>query len=105
MKILDAFPSKFVKASDLQGREQVVTIREVRLENIRGGKKPTLYFDGKKKGMILNKTNATAIAAMYGGETDAWVGKALTLYPTMVEFQGGMVESIRVKGPRVRQVA
>jgi hypothetical protein len=33
-------------------------------------------------------------------ETDAWGGKELTIYPTMVEFQGRMVQSIRIKGPK-----
>jgi hypothetical protein len=105
VKIFDAFPSKFVKSSDLQGREQIVTIREVKLENLRGGKRPVLYFERRSKGFVINKTNARAIAAMYSEETDAWVGKQMTLYPTMVEFQGKMVESIRIKGPKLRDVA
>jgi hypothetical protein len=105
VRIFEAFPSRFLKSTDLQGREPTVTISTVKLENVRGGKRPVIYFNGKKKGMILNKTNAAAIAALYTDETDAWVGKQITLYPTMVEFQGDMVESIRIRGPRIRQVA
>ena len=104
MRIYDAFPSKYVQAADLQGREASVRIREVKLENIRGRKAPVLFFEGKTKGLVLNKTNAAAIAVLYSEETDGWAGKEITIYPTMVEFQGRMVQSIRVKGPKLRNV-
>jgi hypothetical protein len=102
--MLDAFPSKYVKAADLRGREASVRIREVKLENFRGRKAPVLYFEGKQKGLILNKTNASALAILYSEETDAWAGKELTIYPTTVEFQGRMVQSNRIKGPKLRNV-
>ncbi len=106
MDIFEAFPSKFVKAADLHGREQTVTIREVRMEKVQAGRKvPVLFFERRAKGLVLNKTNAAAIAAMYGKETTAWAGKEITVYPAMVDFQGRMGESIRVKGPRPRDVA
>lgn len=105
MDIFAALPSKFLKASDLQGREAPVQIREVKLENIRGNKTPVLYFERKTKGLILNKTNAAAIAAIYGAETDDWPGKSLILFPTMVEFRQRPVPTIRVKGPALREVA
>jgi hypothetical protein len=104
MRIYDAFSSRYVRAADLQGREAGVKIRDVKLENFRGRKAPVLYFEGKNKGLILNKTNASAIAVLYSEETDAWTGKEITIYPTMVEFQGRMVQSIRVKGPKLRNV-
>lgn len=103
MRIGSAFPSKYVKAADLPGDRHVsVTIDRVEVENVAGSdnpddEKPVLYFVGKQKGMVLNKTNATTVSSAYGDETDEWHGKPILLYVTDVAFQGKMVPSIRVK--------
>ena len=34
---------------------------------------------------------------MYGDDTDMWIGKAITMYATEVEFGGKMVMGIRVR--------
>jgi len=98
--INDAFPSNYLKASDLQGQRPVVTIDRVEFEPV-GQKrelKPVLYFVGKEKGMVLNKTNAKNISNLVGSfETDEWHGFRVMLYSANVEFQGETVESIRVK--------
>lgn len=105
MDIFAALPSKYLKASDLAGREFRMRIKAVKLENIRGTNRPVLYLEKAQKGLILNKTNAAAIAALYGTETDGWPGKDLTLFPTMVDFRGRPVPTIRIKGPALRSVA
>ena len=69
------------------------------LETLGNDDKPVVYFENKEKGLVLNKTNATVIAAGYGPETDGWVGKPITLYPAKVSFQGQMVAAIRVELP------
>jgi hypothetical protein len=98
--INDAFPSNYLKASDLAGSQPVVTIDRVAFEPV-GQKremKPILYFVGKDKGVVLNKTNSKNITNLVGSpETDDWVGFKIKLYSANVEFQGEMVESIRVK--------
>lgn len=93
------FPSKWLRASDLQGTEIVVTIRSLTMEEVEQGKEaqPVLHFEGKDKGMVLNKTNAMNISTIYGPETDGWIGKPIQLYTTFVDFQGRSVEAIRVK--------
>ena len=100
MKIGQAYPSNFLKADDLQGKDVVVTIEGCELESIGQGHdkqdKLILHFVGKQKAMVLNKTNAKTIAKLYGDETDDWVGKRITLSPREVEFQGDMVLAIRV---------
>lgn len=100
MNINSAYPSNYLKADDLQGKSVTVVIQKVEIEEIGQGRdkesKPVLYFRGKDKGVVLNKTNANTITKLYGGETDDWVGKAITLVPREVEFQGEMVLSIRV---------
>lgn len=97
MDINGAFPSTYLKAADLQKREVTVAIDRVAMEDIGGDHKPVLYFQGKEKGLVLNKTNSMNIAAAYGPETDMWTGHKVTLYPAWVDFQGRSVEAIRCR--------
>lgn len=98
--IQDAFPSKYLKASDLNGREPIVTIKGVKYEAVGRDKemKAVVYFKGKDKGIVLNKTNATKITKIVGSsETDDWRGHQIKLYSTETEFGGETVECIRIK--------
>ncbi len=88
MNISEAFPSKYLKASDLQGRRIQVVMADVKTEKLGDDFKPILFFKGKEKGLVLNKTNANTIIAAYGPETDDWFGQPIILYEAMVEFQG-----------------
>ena len=100
VNILDAFPSKYLRPDDLGRAAPVVTIDAVRIEMVgsRRQKKPVVYFVGKSKGMILNKTNATAIATLLRTkDTDAWRGGRVRLYVTETKFGDDMVACIRVK--------
>jgi len=96
------FPSDYVGAWDLPD-DKTVTIEKIRLEELRviGGKsenKPIAYFKGATKRMVLNKTNCKTIAALYGTDTSAWMGKAVTLFATTCSGKGGdVVECIRVR--------
>jgi hypothetical protein len=95
-----AFPSTHLKAADLGGKTVTVTIREVKAEEIGRDKetKPVLYFVGKEKGVVLNKTNARKIVSLTGtANTEEWAGFRIAIFPTTVEFSGDMVEAIRVK--------
>ena len=106
VNINDAFPSKYIKASDLQGREVRVTMNSVEMANFDNGdeSKPCVYFQGKKKGLILNKTNASTIIDIYGPDTDHWFGKEITIFPTQTKFKGATTDCIRVK-TAPRQIA
>ena len=98
--IHDAFPSNYLKASDLKGTQPVVVIDRVEFEPVGHQKemKPILYFAGKEKGVVLNKTNSRKIAELAGSpETDDWQGFRVRLFSTHVEFQGESVEAIRIK--------
>jgi len=103
MKISAAFPSKYLKASDLQDRTISVIMSRVELADVGDTeRKPVLFFQGKQKGLVLNKTNSRAIAAAYGEDTEAWANKPLMLFPAMVDFRGDTVEAIRVRVPARR---
>jgi hypothetical protein len=101
MNINDSFPSKYLKASDIAGQPTVI-ISEIVEEEVGKDKevRPVLYYEGEEKGIILNKTNATNISKIYGYETDDWIGKAVMLGTTYVDFQGQSVEAIRIYPPK-----
>lgn len=98
--INEAFPSNYLKASDLQGRSVTIKMDRAVFETIGKDEKLVLYFQGKDKGMVLNKTNANNIAFIYGQETDDWRGQEITLFEAMVDFQGKTVPAIRVRAPQ-----
>lgn len=97
------YPSKYVKAADLRGKDVVVTIDDIepRHELVSKGNrkehKPVVYLRGKEKMWVLNKTNAKTIAGMYGNEVKKWIGKSVTLFPTTVQAGGQTHDCIRVR--------
>lgn len=102
MRIHEAFPSPYLKKEDVTG-ELAVTIAHVAMEDIGQGddqeRKPVVYFEGKDRGMVLNKGNAQAIAEIAGNdEMNAWPGVQIVLYVDKnIAFQGKRVGGIRVK--------
>lgn len=103
MNITTSFPSKYLKAADLQGHTVEVKIDRVVLEEVGQGNdaedKPVIYFQGKEKGIVLNKVNSSTIAGTYGDETDNWSGKPLSIYPDKTSFRGDIVPCLRVRVP------
>lgn len=100
MRTSEAFPSDYLKASDINETLNV-TIESVEMVEIGQGRdkesKLLIKFVGQDKGLICNKTNAGTIEKITGtDETDEWVGKNITLCAREVEFQGDMVMAIRV---------
>jgi len=64
---------------------------------------PVVYFVGKVKGLKLNKTMATAIAAIAGSDlTEKWTGVALCLYAASAEFGKQAYPVVRVKAAAQR---
>jgi hypothetical protein len=97
MKVGDLYPSKYLKASDLDGQEYALVMSHVDMEQMPDGEhKAVLYFSNANKGLVLNKTNAEMIALMHGGETDDWQGHKITLKPDKTQMGGKIVDCIRV---------
>jgi hypothetical protein len=97
MNIDELFPSKFLKASDLQGQQPTVTIDRLEIQDIGDDRKAVCYFHGKEKGVVMNKTNSTNLSQQYGKETGNWIGKCVTLFTAWVDFNGKSVEAIRMR--------
>jgi hypothetical protein len=52
---------------------------------------------------VLNRTNAKRIAKLYGPDTDKWLGKPITLYPSECDFGDETVPCLRVR-PEAPQI-
>jgi hypothetical protein len=102
VNINSSFPSKYIKASELEDREWAMVMDRVEIEQMEQGgeSKPVLYFANGKKGMVLNRTNSNVIAKAYGEETGGWCGKRIILFVMDVEFKGDTVPGLRVRVPK-----
>ncbi len=103
MKVNEVYQSNsdYLKAADIKGRGQVaVTISDVTTHDFDEGQKIVIAFRGKDKTMALNKTNASIIAEILGDDTDYWVGGEIKLYSARVEYQGKIVDGLRVVLPQ-----
>jgi hypothetical protein len=85
--------------------EQTVTIRDCILTSLTSDDdeiardKLTLQFEEHDRSMVMNVTNGCIIEAMFGAETDDWIGHGITLgYDDSVQFKGRKVGGIRVVG-------
>lgn len=98
----DSIPSKWLKASDLDGKPRLVTVKRFSVEQIVEGKTgPVVWFNEEEKGLGLNITNGKKIEHICGSaDPDNWKDKAIVLYPTETEFKGETVDCIRVRAPK-----
>ena len=100
MNIGGMFPSKYLKASDLQGRRVLATIEGVGMMKVGSDEKPIIYFQNKTKGLLLNRTNARMIAEIAGTEeTDNWGGVKIVIYAAKVDYAGRRVDALRIDYP------
>ncbi len=105
MRLSDAYPTRYLKAADIPvGSRVKVQIDRLDMEEISGNDsksqvKPVLYFVGKEKGLVLNRTNASMISRHYGEETDEWQQRNLFLFQSETLFGGNTVPCLRVEVP------
>lgn len=103
MDVRKLFDKAYIYAYDLEGKDVTVTIERVTGGTLVGtggksNKKPVLFFKGTEKGLAVNITNARVIAALYGGfDSESWIGKRITLYPTTTTFGAQTVDCIRIR--------
>lgn len=97
MKRSDIFPSNYVKCEDLKGKQVTLRIKDVTVEKMGDDEKPVCWFYQREKGLVLNQTNWDIIEGIHGPESDDWLGKSITIYPTKVMFAGKRVDAIRVR--------
>ena len=102
MNVSEAYPSRHLSATDLKGQRVTLQVASVILDKVGDDQKLVMSFVDKKKGLVLNKTNATMCAEIFNTQdTDEWTGKHLVLYPTKTDYQGRRVDCIRIdKAPK-----
>ena len=96
------FPTQYLASEEFLEKDVTLTIKGVKIDNLQmsdGGTedKPVVMFEKTDKKLVLNKTNATTIAKLYGSEARGWAGKAITLYPTECQAFGKTVDCIRIR--------
>jgi len=104
VKINEMFPRKFVSGDDLNGKSYVVTIEEVRQEQLRiagAAKEETryvLYLLNTRKGIILSRTLAEQIADIVGrADTADWPRHKIVIYPVPMLVAGKKRVAIRAR--------
>ena len=97
------FSSQYLGAWDAEAGPLTLTIASVRavtLKNRTGeeDEKPAIDFAEKAaRPMVLNKTNARAIAQMYGDDVQGWIGRKITVNRAQVDMAGSTVWALRVQ--------
>lgn len=97
------FKGDYISAVEFGQKQPTMTISNVELlkleqEDGRQKERGVIHFKETPRGWVLNRTNATCLAAMFGDETDDWAGKRVTLFATMVQVGRAKEAGIRVKG-------
>ena len=110
MKTSELKSSKYLKKEDCGNDGILVTIADLKQENVAPDNKPEelkwiLYFDGSFKPMVLNGTNTKLIEKALGSdETDDWIGKAIVLFSDEnVEYMGEIVGGVRCDVSRTKK--
>lgn len=101
----ELFPGRFLKSGQFKGRDVTLTIRSVRIEPLpddKGGTKVKgiVGFEKTPLELVLNRTNGECFKALWGKETDVWIGKRVTLWPAPFHdnMTGEDTTCIRVRG-------
>ena len=96
----NVFPSKWLRATDLDTEKTtVVTVKDVTYEPVGPDQEMRVvyYFtEIPDKGLVLTKTNAMTLAALYGNDPNSAIGKKIGLFVTEVTYAGRVVDAIRV---------
>ena len=98
------FPSRYLEAGDVT-EDEVVTITKITDEAVGSTQeiKPILHVREHPKGIVLNKTNATVLAKLYGDDDPYadWPGKQVSLYTEEVRNPATKEKApaIRIKAP------
>ena len=68
-------------------------------------RKPVLWFTNDERGLPLNLTNLRTCSGAFGDNMEAWAGKIIVIFPTMVDMRGKMVPALRVRVPAPKQAS
>lgn len=98
--------SALLKKEDIGNHRPLCVISDIETTEFDGERKLVLRFQGKDKGMALNKTNTAILAEAYGKETNGWVGQQVEVWvDPYVTFGGRVVGGLKVtpRSPAIPQ--
>lgn len=103
----DLYGSKYLAANDLHGEQPRWKIGKVDLIELKEKdgttkRKFLVYFQGVEKALVLNKTNATKLAAALGKDRSKWIGVIVELYAEMTPLGK---EGVRLRPLKTAAVA
>jgi hypothetical protein len=99
MRSTDAFPSKYLKASEAKDEPLVGTISYAQQEEVGQEKtlKVVLYFEEERlKPMVLNRTNFVALEQAFG-DSDDWPGHKTKIFCVPTSYQGKPMDGLRLQ--------
>jgi hypothetical protein len=102
MKCNQVFPSRWLKAANLEPDGEIVTIRKVAMQEVGEERelKPIMTFKETDKELVVNVTNWNSIAELTGEEdSDDWPGHVIKLVRCKVQFGAKTVDAIRIETP------
>jgi hypothetical protein len=99
MNATELCPPPHMEAGDLHGKDATYTIKGVSFSEV-GEERETkgvVMLNEFPRALVLNRTNLKRIIAHHGLDTDDWVGKQITIYPSETDFRGKTVPCLRVR--------
>ncbi len=101
MKVSEIYSGNHLNAETLEGTPtySIASVESVEFDD---KEKLVLEFDECEQTLPLNKTNAMALVELYGDDTDDWTGKRVTLHRERVNYQGKLVNAIRLSKPKAK---
>jgi hypothetical protein len=99
----EMYPARFLKADLLKGRKVTLTIKNIVGEGLmsedgKANLEWVVSFAERPLEFVMNKTNATCLYRMFGGDPNSWIGRKVTLFPTTVMAFGARQDCIRIWG-------
>lgn len=98
----EMFPTEHIKCADLRGQPRTFTIAQVVKQEVEGekGKKVrgVVKFRETDQSLVMNRTNAILLMAMFGANPQDWAGKRVQLNPDRTQMGRETVDCIRVGG-------
>ena len=98
MNTADIYPSKYLKAADLNGGIMAATVDNFAMEEV--GHPPELravVYLKECRALICNITNKNMLESLLGTETDDWIGQQIELVSMPVTYKGDTVQAVRVQ--------
>src|SRR5215471_11653703 len=99
MRANQAFPSKYLKSSDVKEKPRVAVISHLAQETVGQGQdakeKHVLHLEDQKP-LVLNRTNWDALEEAFG-DSDDWPGHKAKIKAARTQFQGKPTDGTRLE--------